>query len=57
MKKQQKFERVESAKKMLKHDSEYLEKIKDSGTVREILTMETRIRIHTLVINSIEGTA
>ena len=46
MEKQQKIERVESAKKMLKHDSEYLEKIKDSGNVQQILTTQARIRIH-----------
>ena len=50
MTKQQKIERVKSAKHWLKHDSEYLDKIKDSGTVQEILTTQTRIRIHKLTI-------
>ena len=50
MTKQQKIERVESAKKFLKHDLEYLEKIKDSGTVQQILTTKARIRMHELTI-------
>ncbi len=50
MTKSQKIERVESAKKCLKRDSEYLKKIKDSGTIQEILTTEARIRIHQLTI-------
>ena len=50
MTKQQKIERVESARKMLKHDSEYLEQFKDSGTVQQILTTQARIRIHEATI-------
>ena len=50
MEKQQKIERVESARKFLKHDSEYLEKIKGSGTAQEILTTQARIKIHELTI-------
>lgn len=45
-----KQERIESARVLLKKDSEYLEKIKDSGTIQEILTTKTRIRIHELTI-------
>ena len=53
MTKQQKIERVNCAKKMLKHDLSYLDEIKNTGTVREILTTQTRIRIHELTINMI----
>ncbi len=45
-----KTERIKSAKLLLKKDSEYLERIKDIGTVQEILTTKTRIRIHQLTI-------
>ena len=50
MNKQQKIERAESAKKFLKHDLEYLEKNKGSGSVQQILTTKARIRMHELTI-------
>ena len=50
MNKQQRIERVQSAKSWLTKDSDYLEKIKNTGSKRSILTIKARIRIHTLVI-------